>query len=133
MKLRNLFNSLLLIVGLALVSTPITSCSDDDDTLIIISYHANGSLSGTTAEALEIPYAYVDYNEAIEDVFGSTYTTSENDKAVIEACDAVYAIHCEKYSTWDGYIEIMKTKTDENGATVSDDMLKRYEYTSKED
>lgn len=130
MKVEKFLKVFFLVVCTMTMAFNFTACSEDDDIspITIITYRANGSISASSSDAFEALFAITDYTDAITKVLGNNYTTTERDKDVVSACDAVYQNHRTKHPTWKGYIEIEKSKVGHSGEILSSEIIKSYNY-----
>lgn len=105
-----------------LASTCFLSCSSEDDETTMYTYRAEGNISGTSIASL---FLITDYTAAIQNVIGESYTTSNKDKDVIAACDAVYAKHQQSTIKASGQITIKRYTIgkDDQGTAI-----KTYDY-----
>lgn len=128
MKIENLMKSLLALVCVMTVAFSFTSCSDDDDEGLIITYVAEGSLEDTSGSVMGTFVALPEYTEAIGKVMGGVYLTTAKDSEVIKACDAVYQNQRTAHPTWKGYVEIHREEVNTEGVTVTNKVIKTYKY-----
>lgn len=110
------------------MAVTMTSCSSDDDEVTdLVSYEASGTLSASNStDALEAIFGISQYTEAIKEALGGDYVSSDKDKEVISACDAVYQNHRTNHPSWEGKITIRKYRvsSSESEGTV----VKTYTY-----
>ncbi|MBQ4162247.1 MAG: hypothetical protein IJD84_05085 [Parabacteroides sp.] len=128
MKVEKFLKILMAITCMMVMMFSFNSCSDDDDTMILITYTAKGSLSASGSDALDAIFGVADYTDAITRVLGDSYTTTEKDSEVVSACDAVFQKHRTNHPTWKGQIEIEKSKIETSGNIVSNTIIKTYKY-----
>lgn len=119
---------LLAIVSAITLMFSLSSCSEKIDEDLIFSYTANGNISASSGDVFGSLYCITDYTEAITTVLGQTFSMTERDKDVINACDAVYQKHRANHPEWKGYVEIEKSKVGILGETVSSVVIKTYKY-----
>lgn len=127
MKVQFFWKTLLFVVFTMTMALNFTSCSEEDEPGLIL-YSATGNLSASGADAFDALYGIAEYNEAIKNTLGDTYTTSNKDNEVIAACDAVYEMHQSKQNTWKGKVEIKKSKVSISGETSVGEVIKTYNY-----
>ncbi len=127
MKVQNFWKTLLLVVITMTMALNFTSCSEEDEPGLIV-YSANGNLSASGSDAFDALFGIAEYNEAIKNTLGENYTTSEKDKEVIAACDAVYKKHKSNHPSWKGSVEIIKSKVSVSGEASVGEVIKTYNY-----
>lgn len=113
----------LICMTLVCVSFPACS-SDNDESTSIISYVAEGSVSGEGNDAFPALAALASYTLAIEKAIGGSYCTSSKDAEVIAACDKVYETQRATYTSWKGTITISKHQGNDKSGTV----IKTYKF-----
>lgn len=128
MKLKKFLKGLFAFVFAVTMAFNFTACSENDDIITIITYTANGNMSASSSDAWGAMFAIPEYNEAIAKVLGDNYTTTEMDKEVISACDAVFKNHRTNHPSWKGAVEIEKSKIGTYGEIVSSSVIKTYIY-----
>lgn len=59
---------------------------------------------------------------------GSYYFDTAKDNEVISICDVVYQNHRTNHPTWEGAVEIEKSKVGASGDVISSTIIKTYRY-----
>ncbi|HOG40988.1 MAG TPA: hypothetical protein PK979_05950 [Bacteroidales bacterium] len=127
MNIKRIFGLLTIACAITLMCG-FSSCSEKPDEDLIFSYTANGNISASSGDAVESLFCIAEYSEAIAKVLGQTFSMTERDKDVINACDDVFLKHRINHPEWKGYVEIEKSRVGILGEKLSSVVLKTYKY-----
>lgn len=131
MKVEKFLKGLFTFVCVMMLASSITSCEKEEDPGTYYYYSASGEISSTSSdmnESLSSLFAIPEYNEAIVKKLGQNFILGEHDSEVIDACDEVYKKHKREHSSWQGHVEIHRSKVDTEGNTFDTKVLKTYNY-----
>lgn len=128
MKTKRLYWVLAVIVCAAALLFGLKLCSEEQDESVIFTYIANGNVSASGDDAFSSLACIPDYTEAITDVLGDKYSMTEIDEDVISSCDAVFTAHRTNHPTWEGTVEIEKSKIGPSSKVLSKEVIKTYKY-----
>lgn len=111
MKIKRTSKSLAALMCAAVMAVSLAACSDNEEvTAQLIMYTSEPAIGIMGDGSIEILMAVIDdYDNALKEVMGGDYCTTDKDKEVIAACDKVFQSHQSKYPQVEGTMSIRKT------------------------
>ena len=107
------------LICMTIVCVSFSACgSDDDETVSLIGYVAEGSVTATGNDVGPGLVVLASYTTAIKQVTGDSYCSTSKDAEVIAACDKLYESQRATYTSWKGTINIKKNQVNGNSSTV---------------
>ena len=111
MKIKRTLKSLAALMCAAVMAVSLAACSDNAEVMAqLIMYTSEPAIGIMGDGSIEIMMAVIDdYDNALKEVMGGDYCTTDKDKEVIAACDKVFQSHQSKYPQVEGTMSIRKT------------------------